>query len=196
VHGGASLGLLEREALGIERGEDIPGALIPETWLAFAREGDSPFMRLVLSHNAEDVVSLARLVARAQSIFDEPRSQLARADVDRYGLGRTLIAAGREEEGDELLEAAAGDGDEGAGLLLSMRCRRAKRVADCIRVAGGLPATYRCAVEKAKLFERCVGDNDRALAWAREALRLAGRETETREARSRLARLERKAARH
>jgi uncharacterized protein len=195
VHGGASLGLLEREVLGIEREADLPGAMIPEAWLAFARdsgrEAGHPLMPLVLSHNADDVVGLARLVARVQDVFDDPRPQ---AGLDRFGLGRTLISAGRDGEGEELLEAALGDGDEGAGLVLSMRYRRAARVEDCLRVAGTLPATYRCAVERAKLFERLAGDPGEAMRWAKEALMLASTQAEREAAGRRLARLSRKAS--
>ena len=195
VHGGASLGLLEHEVLGIQRGEDLPGALIPEVWLSFAREGQSPLMPLVLSHNALDVVGLARLLERAQAIFDDPRSRSGRSDLDRFGLGRTLLAAGRMGEGEELLEAAAADGDERAGLLLSLRCRRSRRVDDCLRVAAILPATFRCAVEKAKIFERTLGNLEEASLWAEEALRLASRDADRTAARARLGRIERKISR-
>ena len=195
VHGGASLGLLEREVLGIERGEDLPGAMIPDVWLGFARQGDHPLMRLVLSHNADDVVGLSRLVARVQALFDDPSARVNSQGVDRFGLGRTLLAVGRGAEGEELLEAAAGDGDEAAGLLLSMRWRRAGRVADCLRVAAMLPGTHRCAVERAKLHERTLGDLTGAARWAGEALRLAPREADREAARARLARIGRKQGR-
>lgn len=190
VHGGASLGLLEREVLGIERLEDLPGAMIPEAWLAFARRGDSPVMRLVLSHNADDVVGLAGLLARAQAVFDEPRSRLARADVDRAGLGRGLLSAGRDGEGEELLEAAAGDGDGRAALILATRYRRAGRAEDYLRVADLMPRTYRCAVERAKACERLLGDLGAAARWAGEARRLASREPEREAAETRLGRIE------
>jgi uncharacterized protein YprB with RNaseH-like and TPR domain len=192
VHGGASLGLLEREVLGIERGEDLPGAMIPEAWLGFARTGDNPLMRAVLSHNADDVVGLARLVARIQSIFDDPRSRLSRPDVDRAGLGRSLLAVGRSGEGEELLEAALGDGDRAAGLLLLMRYRKAERIEDCLRIASLLPADYRCATEKAKLYEWSIGDLDLAKHWADQSAGLAERPEEAAAVSRRLARLERK----
>lgn len=195
VYGGASLGLLEREVLGVERPEDVPGALIPEAWLSFARGGDGKLMRLVLSHNADDVVGLAKLLARSQGIFDEPRRFLARSDVDRAGLGRSLLAVGRTGDGEELLEAAAGDGDERAGILLSRRYRVSKRVEDGVRVAAMLPATYRSAVERAKTGEHLSGDLIEATRWANEALRLAPGEAEARSAGSRIARLERMLAR-
>lgn len=195
VHGGASLGLLEREVLGSERSVNLPGAMIPEAWLSFARDGDSPLMRLVLSHNADDVLGLARLLAKAQATFDHPRAQLARSDVDRAGLGRSLLAAGRAAEGEELLEAAAGDGDEAAGLLLAMRLRRSGRADEGARVASMLPSTYRSAVERARIFERMFGDLTEASRWAEEAQRLARSEAEQNRARSRLTRLERMVSR-
>lgn len=195
VHSGASLGLLEREVLGIERGEDLPGSLIPEVWLSFARQGESPLMPLVLSHNADDVVGLARLVARMQAIFDEPRSRAGRLDLDRFGLGRSLLAAGRLAEGEELLEAAAADGDEGAGLLLAMGCRRRRSVPDCLRVLELLPPGYRCAVERARIHERVLGDLVEAARWAEEARKLAQSGAQREALERRLARLERKLAR-
>ena len=196
VHGGASLGLLEREVLGIERLEDLSGAMIPEAWLSFARRGDSQVMSLVLSHNADDVVGLAGLLARVQAVFDDPRSRLARANVDRAGLGLGLLSAGRESEGEELLEAAAGDGDERAGLILAMRYRRVGRAEDYVRVADLMPRTYRCAVERAKACERLLGDLGAAARWAREAYRLASRESEREAAEARLARIEARIARN
>jgi uncharacterized protein len=194
VHGGASLELLEHEVLGMERGEDIPGSMIPELWLDFARTGESRLMHLVLSHNAADVVALARLVSRLQSIFDEPLSRLAKPDVDLAGLGRSLLAVGRIAEGEELLEAAAGEGDARAALFLMRRYRLASRREDCLRIDPLLPLSYRAAVERVKLHERLLGDLNRATPWAAEALKLApgGREREAAE--RRLRRIERKMA--
>jgi uncharacterized protein len=195
IHGGASLGLLEREVLGIERGEDIPGALIPEAWLSFARTGSSGLMPLVLSHNADDVVGLARLAARAQAIFDDPLSEAALSGVDRFGLGRGLLAAGREAEGEELLEAAAAEGEDRAALLLLRRYRRAGRDADCLRVEPWLSSTYRAAAERAKLYERTIGNLVLASRWAAEALSLASSDAERAESELRAARIARKAGR-
>jgi uncharacterized protein len=192
VHGGASLSLLERAVLDIEREEDIPGAMIPDIWLSFARTGEGPLMHLVLSHNADDVVSLAKLVSRAQAIFDDPLSRVASCDVDRFGLGRSLIAVGRDAEGEELLEAAAGEGNEKAGLMLLARYRRTGRVAEGLDILPLLPATYRAAVEKAKFYERCACDLDNAETWAKEAQALAQNENERSHAERRCARIKKR----
>jgi uncharacterized protein len=198
VLGGASLGQVESGALDIERKEDIPGAMIPQVWLDYARSregdsgGESPLMGLVLSHNAADIVGLARVAARIQAVYDHPAAQEACQSIDRGALGRGLLAIGREEEGEALLEAASGDGDEEAGLLLAMRCRRSGRVEDALRAVDTLPDSYRAAVERAKLQERLLRDYAEAARWAERARRLASSEGEKEAALRRLARLERR----
>jgi uncharacterized protein len=193
VHGGASLALLEREVLGLEREADVPGAMIPGLYFSYLRTGDEPLMSIVMSHNADDVASLAALVARADSIFRDPRRQSGSSSVDRAGLGRSLVAVGREAEGEELLEAALGDGDEAAGLLLSRRYRRAGRVEDRGRVVDMLPESFRSAVERAKFCEHSARDLARALFWAERSLELAPGDAEAQAARARIERLRRKA---
>ncbi len=173
VHGGASLGLLEREVLGVERDEDVPGAMIPGLYFSYLRSGDEPLMGAVMSHNAEDVASLASLLARADSAFSKPRAHSGSRSIDRAGLGRSLIAIGRREEGEELLEAALGDGDEPSGLFLSAIHRRAGRDEDRKRVLGMLPDSFRSHLERAKFCERRERDFKEALAWARKARKLA-----------------------
>jgi hypothetical protein len=191
VYGGASLGLLEREVLGVLREEDLPGAMVPEVWLSFVRGADNPLMRLVLSHNAGDVESLARLVARTQEVFDSPVSRIGLGDLDLSGLGRTLISAGRFREGEEILEAALGEGDTSSGFILGRRYRRAGRVGDCARIAAMLPpGGFRNAFELSRLYES--GDLAESVRWAREALRLAEGEPDRKVSARRLARLERR----
>jgi uncharacterized protein len=192
VHGGASLELLGREVLGLEREEDIPGSMIPAVWLDYARTGEAPLMRLVMSHNADDVLALAKLVARMQAAFDSPGASLASRAIDRAGLGRMLLAAGREPEGEELLEAAAGDGDERAALFAARRYRLAGRVADSLRAERLLPRGYAASVERAKLYERLLGELSLAREWALEAMRLAPDTEERAAAERRLKRIRRK----
>ncbi|HOX48404.1 MAG TPA: ribonuclease H-like domain-containing protein [Spirochaetales bacterium] len=175
VHGGASLSLLERLVLDLERELDVPGSAIPDIWFSYLREGDHPLMAAAMAHNAEDVSGLERLAARAARIFEEPRAWAASGAVDRAGLGRGLLALGRADEGEELLEAALGEGDAAAGLLLSRRYRREGRLEDRRRVVGMLPEGLESCVERAKFHEHALKDfraalawTDRAISWARE----------------------------
>jgi len=193
VYGGASLGLLEREVLGVEREEDVPGSMIPGLFFSYLRSGDEPLMRAVMSHNAEDVASLASLLSRADAAFAKPRAFSGSSSIDRAGLGRSLIAIGRQEEGEELLEAALGDGDEASGLLLSAIYRRAGRDDDRRRLLGMLPDGFRPHLERAKFFERRDRNFMEALAWAKKARRLAPTDDLAEALERRIARLKRRA---
>jgi uncharacterized protein len=190
--GGASLGLLEAAVLGTERGEDIPGEEIPEAWLSFARGGEGPRLGLVLSHNAADVAGLCALVARVQSAFDDPAGAVSDGLTDLLGLGRSLIAAGRELEGERLLRKAARRGDGAAALVLCRRLRASGRAKEAARLAALLPDSFRAATELAKLYERDLGDLEEAERRARRALELAPGEAAGEAAERRLARIVRK----
>ncbi|HAF61254.1 MAG TPA: hypothetical protein DCK95_02890 [Anaerolineaceae bacterium] len=53
---------IERNILGFERDEEeVPGYLVPLLYQDYLREGDATPLKGVLSHNAQDVVSLAAL---------------------------------------------------------------------------------------------------------------------------------------
>ena len=195
VLGGASLGLLEREVLGAERELDVPGAAIPGIWFEYLRKGDHPLMGAVMSHNAYDISTLASIAARIDSAFAAPRRHAASSAVDRAGLGRGLLVMGKASEGEELLEAAAADGDEAAGLFLSRRYRREGRPGDRRRVLDLLPSTYVSSVERAKFHEHSARDLAEARRWAGKAERLASTEEESAAVAARIARLERKAGR-
>jgi hypothetical protein len=189
VYGGAALGLLERGLLGREREEDVPGSMIPGLYFSYLRTGEEKLMNAVMSHNADDVSSLAAVLSRAISVFDDPRRHCGSSLLDRAGLGRSLVAVGRCDEGEELLEAALGDGDESAGLLLSKLYRRAGRYDDWARIVAMLPDSFRADLERARFFERCAGDFHSALAWARKARRLAPTEAKAAQLDARISRL-------
>ena len=58
------LGTIEREALGIQRDDDLPGSQAPAAWLDYLRGGSSARLHRVAAHNHQDVVTLALLFAR------------------------------------------------------------------------------------------------------------------------------------
>jgi len=53
---------VERELLRVVREDDLPGAQAPAAWLDYLRGGSARRLRQVLQHNAQDIVSLARLL--------------------------------------------------------------------------------------------------------------------------------------
>lgn len=176
--GGASLGLLEGRVLGREREEDLPGSEIPEAYLAYLRAGDHPALGAVMSHNAEDLVSLALLAARVGRLWDRGGDG-AGSELDRGGLGAALLAAGRAEEGRALLAEAAADGDCRAALALCREYARAAARGGDADLKAWAEATERLAedwrglLERARYAERGARDRPAARDWVARALAAA-----------------------
>ncbi len=78
---------LEREVLGLEREDDVPGALIPALYFDFLRFRRTAPLRRVFSHNRADVLSLATLLAWFARVLDGGADP-ALAPVELAGLGR------------------------------------------------------------------------------------------------------------
>ena len=55
------LSTLEKEILGVERTEDIPGQMVPEFYETYQRTGNCGPLVPIVEHNRQDVVSLALL---------------------------------------------------------------------------------------------------------------------------------------
>jgi hypothetical protein len=193
--GDCSLGSIEREVLGVERGEDVAGFEVPGIYLEYLRRGWSPRLPLVWEHNLQDVRSLARLYARLNRVLGRGEV-LERADL--ASLGSWLLAAGEAERGLELLRQSFAGGDERAGRALGLHLKRAGRWEEAAEVWRALAARRQslfAAVELAKHAEHRLRDPHQALAWVQSAqaggLPLAARTR--RELAARRARLERKA---
>jgi len=89
--GVCTLGNVEMMVLGRDRGEDVPGYLIPELYFKFLRRRDPDMLHAILAHNRQDVVTLSLLLDRLLDDLDEP---VACHPLDRIGLARLLEAAG------------------------------------------------------------------------------------------------------
>lgn len=55
------LSALEKEVLGVQRDDDIPGQMVPEFYETYLRSGNCGPLVPIVEHNRQDVVSLARL---------------------------------------------------------------------------------------------------------------------------------------
>jgi len=65
--GSVTLRQIEESVLDDGRTDDIPGALIPERYFRYLRNGDATLVEPILRHNARDVVSLVRVADRVAS---------------------------------------------------------------------------------------------------------------------------------
>ncbi len=81
-----SLGHVEKAMLGVHRGDDIPGALIPAMYVRYLTTRRAGLMEPVLRHNEIDVLSLASVLAAGLRAC---RGEGSRAG-ERYGVARAL----------------------------------------------------------------------------------------------------------
>jgi len=92
--GACNLQNIEAMVLGRDRGDDIPGCLIPEMYFAYLRRRDPEVLRDVLVHNRQDVVSLSLLLDHLVGCL---RDGSGAHPLDRFGAARLLEAAGEAD---------------------------------------------------------------------------------------------------
>ena len=92
----ARLASVEAGVAGVRRGDDLPGALIPERYFAYLRTGRAELLADVLRHNCQDIVSLALLL---RILAEEVLPAGDNVDAgDLAGLGRAYARRRRFDE--------------------------------------------------------------------------------------------------
>ena len=131
---------LESAVLGMERQDDLPGALVPERYFSFLKTGDFSLLEDILDHNAQDIVSLAHILDKLLRLHEAPLT--AESPEDLFSLGRVYERRGRRDGARMCYRAA----DQGAMSLLARG-----RMADCCRRDGDWEAAER-------IYRRMVQD--------------------------------------
>lgn len=165
-----SLGTVETEVLEMQRGEDIPGAEVPEAWFSWLRGGYEDPLARVFSHNLEDIRSLARLLERieewhAAGPIPEGVSRPTGRPPDFRGMAR-MEEGVSERRGRSWLEAGWSAGDRNCGWELAVLRKREGNI-DGARSLWermvSLGPDYRAATELAKYWEHRRREPLRAL---------------------------------
>lgn len=99
--GQCNLPNVEAMVLGQDRGDDIPGFLIPEMYFTYLRSGDPSVLRSVIAHNRQDVVSLSLLLDHLLELL---RDGGGAHPLDRFGAARLLETAGQPDRALALYE--------------------------------------------------------------------------------------------
>lgn len=162
-----SLGSLEANVLGIERGEDLPGAEVPERYFDYLRRNDPSVLTPVFAHHLSDIATLVHLADTidrlALGVLELPPKVS-----DGFGLA-TMLCGGETEESrrrgvaalEALLETGAGDvGPWRDGIYIARRLGRYYRSrGDLAGVGRAWELVYRrtgsleAAIEYAKYLE-------------------------------------------
>lgn len=174
-----SLATLERHVLGLERQDDLAGALVPEAWFRYLRTGETRDVARAFRHNETDVVSMLALLARVGAVLDGASASLTGAPRDHLGTARLLLEHGEVERARRCLEAglALAPGPEGRPLL-HLLARLARRAGDpALALRAWQAALSRpgdldllAHVEAAKVLEHRLGRPAEALALTEAAL--------------------------
>lgn len=99
---------LERRVLGIEREDDLPGALAPQAWFDYIKKGESLAVQRVAEHNAQDLVGLAALLKHVDAALDDPWPLVHSLPQTACGLSRIFFELeGGASIGGALLKVAA-----------------------------------------------------------------------------------------
>jgi uncharacterized protein YprB with RNaseH-like and TPR domain len=132
---------IETEILGLDRTGDVPGALAPEIWFNFLKNGDAAPLLGICDHNLRDIRGLAAIFNSLSCIAAGPVAAMDtyRADCEqlalrwRDALRRNERFAAQEQEqrrGEELLDLAAERGYSRAAYVLALDLFRKDRACE------------------------------------------------------------------
>jgi hypothetical protein len=168
---------LESALLGLERGDDLPGPLVPQVYFRYLRTRDPAPLPRIFAHNRWDLVALAGLHARAAALLRGPDPQ--HDPLEWMGAGRWLER--REPDRSARFYEAAFRAGLPAGLearaawRLGWLWRRAGRLTEARAlwteaVARAVRPPIRLLIDLAKLHEHHARDYGAALDATRAAL--------------------------
>lgn len=167
---------LESAVLGMDRVDDLPGALVPERYFSFLKTRDFSLLEDVLEHNAQDIVSLAHILGRLLTLHESPLSACAPEDV--FSLGRVYEKRGRSE-GARMCYRAADQGAVSAMARARMAetFRRDGDFEEAARVYERMAAAHQGGLlpllALAKICEHKRRDIPAAIEYTRKAIVLA-----------------------
>jgi hypothetical protein len=102
----ARLVTVERDVLGVRREGDVAGWEIPTRYLDFVRGGPARPLEAVLTHNADDVVALARLLAHFDACYADSSVRTLAPAGDLVALARAFTRDRRHHDALDCLDEA------------------------------------------------------------------------------------------
>ncbi|MFC2037417.1 ribonuclease H-like domain-containing protein [Chloroflexota bacterium] len=178
-----ALSSLESEVLGVRRTQDdVPGWLIPDLYIDYARNGDAREIMRVFYHNAQDILSLVTLTARQCDLLTMPLPGGGEvAGEDLFGLGRVLHDLGQLDRAEAAYVQAAHTSRSSPVREMAMRdlaylLKRQERWAEALpwwqQLVESAGAVYACE-ELAKHHEWRAEDLPLAITWTQRGAALA-----------------------
>lgn len=170
-----NLGTLETALLGVEREDDLPGALVPQTYFQYLKDRNFTPLIGILDHNRQDIVSLAQLFYVLCVQFSHPEDIAEQEDL--FSLARALEKQGQKEKAMKCYRLCEG-GFFRAQATRAMavhekregQYRAAAKLLETMLERGDDPVFAYEAL--AKLYEHQFRNPEQALHYVRQALLL------------------------
>jgi uncharacterized protein YprB with RNaseH-like and TPR domain len=171
---------LENKILGVERELDIPSYLIPQAYFEFLRSGENEKIKLIMEHNANDIVSMAALLAHLCQLLENPDKLEGIYPEDLFSLGKSFYYSEQYDRACWCLEKAADKSSSEELFLQSHRYlgRLFKRTGEWQKAENTWQKVVKdynrfCLepyLELAKLYEHRARNYSRALALVEKAI--------------------------
>lgn len=120
------LAVIERQALGIDRSDDVDAAQIPGLYLDYLRTGDAALLEPVFEHNRHDVLCLLHLRRKVRRWVEEGEDPPSPVDWEGLGVLRLQAARAADAEG-ALRYALSGEEEPAARWRIASRLARLLR---------------------------------------------------------------------
>jgi len=164
---------LEESVLGVSRNDDIPGAMIPQTYFTYLKNRDFEPIRQIMTHNRQDIVSLAQIFFFLCRLYDKPETTAEPEDL--YSLARALHRRGETQKAKKCYRLSARDDlRKPAFQALAEQEKREGSAQRAVKLYKAMLArgedTADVCVALAKLYEHQLKDARQALLYTRQAL--------------------------
>jgi uncharacterized protein len=176
-----NLSIVEKEVLGIDRVDDIPGYLAPMIYFDFIESRQPYGIQGVMKHNEIDILSLVTLYTHLT--FQLCGMDMQQTRKESFEVGRWFAALGEKEEAEQVLTKLVSGSDVTslqAKLALAYHNKKEKNwgmalrlfvdVADTLDVNMGLEAS----IEASKIYEHKIKDYLSAKDYCLKASKLNG----------------------
>jgi uncharacterized protein len=204
------LTIVEKEVLGVERVDDIPGYLAPMIYFDFVESRVPDGMLGILKHNELDILSLVTLYTHLT--YQLCGRDSAQSRVETFEVGRWYAAIGENSQAEKVLGKLTNGEDITscrAKLILAFQQKknrnweRARILFSEAAESDDEQLGLEAYLELAKIHEHRLKDYSLAIEYCQRALeiieesdRIRPKEPSVEQFQTRLARLERKAARN
>ncbi|WP_160721271.1 ribonuclease H-like domain-containing protein [Bacillus sp. USDA818B3_A] len=171
------LSIVEKEVLGVERFDDIPGYLAPIIYFDFIESKQPDGMLGILKHNEIDILSLVTLYTHLT--FQITGTDYKQTRQESYEVGRWFASLGDAEQAKKVLTTLTKEKDitsTKAKLILAYQQKKernwgnAKELFLEVVESEDLQMRVEACVELAKIFEHRLIDLSKAIWYCQEAV--------------------------